>query len=98
MPFTIDLSVNISVIFQTFMLVGTALIAFGVSKKTISAMEREMEEIKRDQKDLSQTVAQIAVQDSRIDRLEEDMRDLRRGRGFIVEAAHWPPYPPAEGS
>ena len=34
---------------------------------------------------LSDVLSQTAVQDNRISRVEEDVRELRRGRGFIQE-------------
>lgn len=80
----IDFSINIGVIVQTVLILGGGLIALGAIKKTVSNMEKEILEVKKDQRDMSKTIAQIAVQDSRINRLEEDVRDLRHGRGLII--------------
>lgn len=81
----LDFSINVGVIVQTVIFVGGGLIAFGILKRTVTEMEQEIVEIKKDQKDLTKTLAQIAVQDSRLNRLEQDLRDLRHGRGFIVD-------------
>lgn len=83
----IDYSISLGAIIQTVVIFGGGLVALGVLKRTVGEMETEIVEIKKDYKDLSKTVAQIAVQDARINRLEEDMRDLRHGRGLIVNGS-----------
>lgn len=80
----IEYSINIGVVIQTGVLIGGGLIVFGMLRKSVIDMEREIVEIKQDQKDLTKTIAQIAVQDARLNRLEQDIRDLRRGDGWIV--------------
>lgn len=80
----IDYSISLGAIAQTVVIFGGGLVALGVLRRTVGDMEREIVEIKKDYKDLTRTVAQIAVQDSRINRLEEDVRDLRHGRGLII--------------
>jgi hypothetical protein len=62
-----------------------ALLVYGGLTKTVSKMEKEIIEMKKDQKDLTKTLAQIAVQNMRLDHIEEDIRDLRHGRGYIIE-------------
>lgn len=76
---------NLSVVVQSAIFLAGSLIVYGALKNTVGNMKEELAEIKKDQRDLTKTVAQIAVQDARINRLEQDLRDLRHGRGFIVE-------------
>ena len=80
----IDFSINIGVIIQTALFVGGGLVAFGMLRRSVLDMENEMVELKKDQKDLAKALALVAVQDTRLNRIEQDIRDLRYGRGYIL--------------
>lgn len=79
----IDFSINLSAVIQTLAIIGGGLIVYGGLQRTVKRMEQEIIEIKKDQKDIAKALSQIAVQDTRLTRVEEDIRDLRRGIGFI---------------
>ena len=81
----IDFSINIGVVVQTIVILGGGLIVYGALRQSVKSMEHEILEIKKDQRNLASAVASIAVQDSRLNRLEQDLRDLRHGRGFVLD-------------
>lgn len=85
MPIGIDFSINIGIILQTGLVIGGGLIGYGALRGMVKEMEKDMVEIRKDQKDMSKVLAEVAVQNSRLNRLEEDIRDLRHGRGLIVD-------------
>lgn len=85
-----ETSFTIGNVAQIVITLGGGLVLFGYLKKSVEAMEAKLAETERDVKDLTKTITHIAVQDNRLDRLEQDMRDLRYGRGFVVEVPQLP--------
>lgn len=48
-------------------------------------MRKQISEMKTDLKGLAAVITAMAVTDNRLTNLEQDFRDLRKGRGFISE-------------
>jgi peptidoglycan hydrolase CwlO-like protein len=90
----IEWTISLGAIIQILVVIAGGLIVLGAMRRTIQDMDKEITEIKRDQKDLTKTIAQMAVQAQRLNRLEEDVRDLRYGRGFVMERSLLPDSPP----
>lgn len=80
----IEWTISISTIIQTIVILGGGLIVLGEMRRTLVDVELEMKNMKEDLKEIGKAVMQIAVQNQRLDRVEEDIRDLRKGRGFIL--------------
>ena len=47
----------------------------------------EITELRKETKKLGDVLTAIAVQGTRMDRVEEDIRELRHGRGFVANIA-----------
>ena len=75
---------------------GGALVAFRLGRTTSrveASLERqneiltkqssEISELKKETKKLGDVLTAIAVQGTRIGRVEEDIRELKHGRGFV---------------
>lgn len=88
----IDYTVSIGVILQSVVVIGGALIVLGVMRKSVNDLEADVSDMEKDLKDLTKTVAAIAVQDQRLNRIEEDIRDLKHGKGLVLNG-FIPPSP-----
>ena len=80
-----DATITLGTVIQTILVVAggfTFLITMGNAVKTLGT---DVVDLKQDIKKLNENVIQIAVQNTRINRLEEDIRDLKHGKGFVVE-------------
>jgi hypothetical protein len=97
MPF--DLSVLLQVGQIIAILAGGGLVAFRLGRTTarveatlslqnriLETQSAEISELKNETKKLGDVLTAIAVQGTRLDRLETDLQDLRHGRGFIASS------------
>ena len=68
------------------------IVTFTVLRTTVAQLKIEVSEIKDDVRALNKVVIELAVTDRRLTAAEEDIRELRHGRGFIREAlqGEWP--------
>ena len=80
-----DLTLSIGTVIEIGVFISGGLIAFGVMKRTIKDIEGQVESMKQQMKNLADVLTKIAVQDNRIKNLEEDVRELRHGQGWIVK-------------
>lgn len=81
----IDTSINLSNILEVLGFVGgigIVLIRQGLNAENF---KKEMTDIKIELKGLATVITKLAVTDNRLTNLEEDFRELRKGRGFITE-------------
>ena len=87
----IDYTLNIGIIIQIVILtvgglitVGGGLIAIGSFRKTFQDLTRDMTDMKLEIKKVGEVLVSMAVHSTRLDNVEQDIRDLKHGRGFIT--------------
>lgn len=51
--------------------------------KSIAVMNKRLESVEQTQKAIASVITTLAVQKVQIERMERDIGDLRRGKGFI---------------
>ena len=92
---------NILKVFEILSIIGGgALVAFKLGRTTarveaslerqndiLTSQSAEISELKTETKKLGDVLTAIAVQDARIGRMEEDIREIKHGRGFIQPIA-----------
>ena len=64
------------------MAVGGAIV-FGALRVTVDDLKKSVSDMKEDIKALNMVVVRMAVADQRITAVEQDIRELRHGQGFI---------------
>ncbi len=77
---------------------GGAVVAFRLGRTTQKVEEAiatqnilmkeqasDITDLKFETKKLSEVVTQLAVQHTRLDRIEDDIRDMKHGRGYVIE-------------
>jgi len=85
MGIAIDYSISLGTIVEVGSIVAGGFIALGVLRQAVKDMKEEIKEMEVQIRGFAQALVTLAVQTNRLDNLEREVRDLRRGRGFITE-------------
>ena len=87
-----DPTITIGNIIEIGTIMIGGIVAFILLRQTVVQLRAEVGELKTDVKSLNKVVVELAVTDRRLMSLEEDLRELRHGRGFIRGAieGEWP--------
>lgn len=80
-----DATISLGTLVQTVVIVGGGIAVFWQMKGKVDNMASEMVDIKTDLKELNKVIVKMAVADNRLNNLEEDIRDLKKGKGYILE-------------
>lgn len=88
----IDYTITVGDLVQISVIAVGVLAAFFQVKSWIQSLSKDVTVMKEDIKVLSKSFTELAVVNNRIKNVEEDIRELRHGRGFIREAieGEWP--------
>jgi len=81
----IDPSISLGSLIQVLVVIGGGLIFLGVMKSTVNSMHERVDLIQEELQEFRKLLVQVAVQSNRLDRLDQDIRDLREGRGLVLE-------------
>lgn len=88
----IDPSITIGNIVEIGTIIIGGVITFTLLRSTVTQLKSEVKELKIDVRALNKIVIEMAVTDRRLLVVEEDIRELRHGRGFVKTAieGEWP--------
>ena len=89
-----DLSISVGSIIQTVLIIGGGIYALGALRANVTTIKEEVAASKLETKDsidhvedeikkIGEILVKQADQNRRIIHLEEDVRELRHGRGFV---------------
>lgn len=62
---------------------GGGLLALGSFRKSVENLTRDMTDMKEEIKQVGKVLVTLAVTTTRLDSVEQDIRELKHGRGFI---------------
>lgn len=68
---------------------GGGMVAYKLGRATsrfeesLKLQAEEIQELKEETKKMGAVLSVVAVQDNRLNRIEEDMRELRHGKGWV---------------
>lgn len=79
----IDYTINIGHILQIVVILGGGFAALIVMRSTLTNLKDDMTDMKAEIKKVGEVLVTLAVTDKRLENVEEDVRDLKHGRGFI---------------
>lgn len=80
----VDATITIGNIIEITTIAGGALVAVVVLRGTVANMKDDLTDLKTEIKKVGEVLIKMAVTDQRVANLEQDVRDLRHGRGFIA--------------
>ena len=80
----IDWTLNVGTLIQVIVLCGGGLLLFANLQNKVSNLAINIALMKDDLKALNQVITSMAVYDIRIQNIEQDIRELRHGDGFVM--------------
>jgi hypothetical protein len=88
----IDPTITIGNVIEIGTIVTGGFVTFALLRSTVIQLKAEVTELKTDVRELNKVVINMAVADRRIMAVEEDIRELRHGRGFVNTSidGEWP--------
>ncbi len=84
----IDYTINIGHIIQIGAIIGGGLVALVVMRQSVSNLKDDMTDMKTEIKKVGEVLITLAVTTNRLDNVENDIRELRHGRGFIRDRSN----------
>lgn len=79
----IDLTITIGNIIEIGSIIGGGLLVLVTLRNTVSNLKNDMTDMKEEIKKVGQVLVTLAVTTTRLDNVEQDIRELKHGRGFI---------------
>ena len=67
------------------LVVASLIFYIGRFSKRVDAMEKTIERIEGTHQSIASAITTVAVQKVQIDRIEQDIHDMKRGIGFVTE-------------
>ena len=88
----IDPTVTIGNMIEIGTIIVGGVIVFAAVRASVGNLEANVTEMKVDIRSLNKSFTELAVVNNRIKNVEEDIRELRHGRGFVRNAieGEWP--------
>ncbi len=79
----IDYSITIGNLIEIAAIVGGGVLALVTLRNTVSHIQDDMSDMKTEIKKVGEVLIKMATTDVRLSAVEQDIRDLKHGRGFI---------------
>lgn len=84
----INYDITIGNIIEIVSIMGGGLMVLGTLRNTVGNLKNDMTDMKEEIKKVGQVLTAMAVTDNRLTNLEQDIRELKHGRGFIQGGAN----------
>ncbi len=79
----IDYTITVGNIIEIGAIVGGGLLALITMRNTVKNLKDDVTDMKTEIKKVGEVLVKMAVTQTRLDNVEQDIRDLKHGRGFI---------------
>ncbi len=79
----IDYSITVGNIIEIGTIIGGGLLALVTLRATVNNLKEDMTDMKTEIKKVGEVLVKMAVTQTRLDNVEQDIRDMKHGRGFI---------------
>lgn len=80
----IDPTITAGNLIEIGSIIGGGISAVLLLRNTVSNLKNDMTDMKEEIKKVGQVLVTLAVTTTRLDNAEQDIRDLKHGRGFIT--------------
>ena len=81
----IEQTITIGNIIEIAVIAGGGISVFVTMRNTVNNIKEQVEGIQAEIKKLADVITKMAVMDIRLTNLEQDIRELRHGEGWIVK-------------
>jgi hypothetical protein len=82
----VDYTITIGNIIEIASIVGGGFLFLTSLKNTVGNLKEDVAAMQTEIKQIGKVLIQMAVTNTRLDNVEQEIRDLKHGRGFIREA------------
>jgi prefoldin subunit 5 len=79
----VNYSITVGNIIEILVIVGGGLLALVTLRNTVNNLKEDMTDMKTEIKKVGEVLVKMAVTQTRLDNVEQDIRDMKHGRGFI---------------
>lgn len=80
----IDYTITVGNIIEVSAFLGGVAVAAISLKGTVSRLKDDMTDMKAEIKKVGEVLIKMAVTDTRLNNLEQDIRELKHGEGFVL--------------
>ena len=84
----IDYTITIGNIIEISVIVSGGLLTLVTMRNTVNNLKEDMTDMKTEIKKVGEVLVKMAVTQTRLDNVEQDIRDMKHGRGFIQGAVN----------
>ncbi len=81
----INYTITIGNIIEILAIVGGGILALVTLRATVNNLKEDMTDMKTEIKKVGEVLVKMAVTQTRLDNVEQDIRDLKHGRGFVTQ-------------
>ena len=81
----IDYTISIGNIIEIAAIIGGGFTALITLRSTVNNLKEDMTAMKTEIKKVGEVLVKMAVTQTRLDNVEQDIRDMKHGRGFIQQ-------------
>jgi hypothetical protein len=79
----VDYTITIGNLIEIASIVGGGVLVLITLRNTVTNLQTDVGDMKKEIKKVGDVLVQMAVTSTRLDNVEQDIRDLKHGRGFI---------------
>lgn len=79
----VDYTITIGNLIEIGSIIGGGLLVLVALRNTVANLQSDVGDMKKEIKKVGDVLVQMAVTSTRLDNVEQDIRDLQHGRGFI---------------
>ena len=80
----IDYTITIGNIIEICSILGGGFVVLGALRGQVSTLKNDMIDMKEELKKVGEVLIKMAVTDTRLNNLEQDIRELKHGEGFVL--------------
>jgi K+/H+ antiporter YhaU regulatory subunit KhtT len=82
----IDYTITVGNLAEISSIIVGGVLAVAALKSTVTNLKNDMTDMKEEMKKVGQVLITMAVTSTRLDNVEQDIRDLKHGRGYIIHS------------
>ncbi len=79
----IDQTITVGNLIEISVIIAGGMAALVTLRGTVNNLKNDMTDMKAEIKKVGEVLIKMAVTDNRLNNLEQDMRELRHGEGFV---------------
>lgn len=83
----VDYTITVGNLIEIGSIIGGGLLVLVTLRSTVANLQTDVGDMKKEIKKVGDVLVQMAVTNTRLDNVEQDIRDLQHGRGYVQARA-----------